>query len=159
MIPLPTLTLSDPASDYLCVKIHFQKRSPLLFFNVYSPPIKNTQLDSRPRIFSLELLPNSSDTFILSDFNVHHPIWDTHISPDSAGNSLFNWISSSQLDILNNPDIHTLLHHSSGSRSSPDVSLAPTHLAPTCKWRTLPGMGSDHLPIDINRQLAPIRHH
>jgi len=54
------------------------------------------------------------------------PPWDTHIFPDSAGNSLFSWISSSQLDILNDPDIHfhTLLHHFSGFRSSPDVSLA-----------------------------------
>jgi len=26
------------------------------------------------------------------------------------------------------------------------------------EWCTLPGLGSDHLPIDINLQLAPIRH-
>jgi len=38
--------------------------------NVYSPPIRNTQLDSRPT----------------------HPTWDSHTSPDSAGNYLFNWI-------------------------------------------------------------------
>jgi len=50
---------------------------------------------------------------------------------------------------------HTPLHHSSGSRSSLDVSLAPSHLAPTCEWCTLPGLGSDHLHIDINFQLAP----
>jgi len=54
--------------------------------------------------------------------------------------------------------MHTLLHQSSGFRFSPDVSLAPSHLAPTCEWRTLPGVGSDHLLIDINLQLAPFRH-
>ena len=43
----------------------------------------------------------------------------------------------------------TLLHHSTGSRSSPDISLAPASLAPHCEWRTLPGLGSDHLPIEI----------
>jgi len=82
MIPLPTL--SDTASDYLCVKINFQ------------------------HTFSPELLPNSSDTFILGDFNAHHPTWETHISSDSVDNSPFNWISSSQLDILNDPNIHWL---------------------------------------------------
>jgi len=29
MVLLPILTLSDPVSDYLCIKINFQKRSPL----------------------------------------------------------------------------------------------------------------------------------
>jgi len=151
MVPLPTLTLSVPASDYRCVKINFQKQSHLPFLNVYSPPTRNTQLESRYRTFSPELLPNSSDKFILGYFNAHHPTWDTHISPESAGNSL-------QLDILNDPGIHTLLHHSSGSRSYPDVSLAPSHFAPTCEWRTLSGLGSDHLLIDISLQLAPICH-
>ena len=51
-----------------------------------------------------------------------------------------------------------LLHHSTGSRSSPDISLAPTSLAPHCEWRTLPGLGSDHLPIEIVLPLSPVRH-
>jgi len=84
-----------------------------------------------------------------------HITWDFHISPDN-GNSLLNWISSSQLDTLNDSD--TLLHHSSGFRSSPDVSLAPAQLAPTCEWRTLPGLGSVHLPINITLQLSSIWH-
>ena len=51
-----------------------------------------------------------------------------------------------------------LLHHSTGSRSSPDISLAPASLAPHCEWRTLPGLGSDHLPIEIVLPLCPVRH-
>jgi len=93
---------------------------------------------------------NFPKTFILHNFNAHHPTWDAHVSPNSAGNSLFNWILSSQLDVLNDPDIYMLLHHSSSPCSSPDVSLAPSHLAPTCEWCTLPGQGSNYLPIDIN---------
>jgi len=108
--------------------------------------------------FSCELLSNSPDTFILGDFNAHHPTWDITSPPTMLAISRFNWISSTHLDILNNPDIYTLLHHSSGSCSSPVVSLAPSYLASTCEWRTLPGLGSDHLPIDINLQLAPICH-
>jgi len=110
------------------------------------PPLETLNL-------TLDVAPsplNSFGIFILVDFNAHHPTWDTHISPDSAGNSLFNWISSSQLDILNDSNIHTLLRHSSSSRSTPDVSLALSHLAPTREWRILPDLGSDHLPIDIN---------
>ena len=51
-----------------------------------------------------------------------------------------------------------LLHHSTGSRSSPDISLAPASLAPHCEWRTLPGLGSDHLPIEIVLPLSPVCH-
>ena len=31
-------------------------------------------------------------------------------------------------------------------------------LAPHCEWRTLPGLGSDHLPIEIVLPLSPVRH-
>jgi len=105
--------------------------SPLLFLNVYFPPIRNTQLGSRPRTFSPELIQNFPDNFILGNFNAHHHTWDSHISPDGTGNSLFNWFSSTQLDTLNNPNMHKLLHHSSGSHSSPDISHAPTNLVST----------------------------
>ena len=71
------------------------------------------------------------------------------IPPNPLGNDLFRWIASSGLEILNDPASPTLLHHSTGSLSSPDISLAPASLAPHCEWCTLPGLGSDHLPIEI----------
>jgi len=76
------------------------------------PSHQNTQLDTQPQTFSPELLSNSPNTFILGDFNAITPL-GTFTSPDSAGNSLFNGISSSQLDsTLNDPDMYTQLHHS-----------------------------------------------
>ena len=69
--------------------------------------------------------------------------------PNPLENDLFRWITSSGLEILNDPASPTLLHHSTGSRSSPDILLAPASLAPHCEWRTLHGLGSDHLPIEI----------
>ena len=51
-----------------------------------------------------------------------------------------------------------LLHHSTGSRSSPDISLATASFAPHCEWRTFPRLGSDHLPIEIVLSLSPVRH-
>jgi len=96
-------------SDHLCVRINFQKRLLLLFLYIYnSPTIKNTQFDIRARTFSPELFPNSPDTFILGNFNAHYPIWNSHISPDSASNYLFNWISSSQLNTFNDLDRYNL---------------------------------------------------
>ena len=95
---------------------------------------------------------------MLGDFNAHHPTLDRLIPPNPRRNDLFRWITSSGLEILSDPASPTLLHHSTGSRSSPDISLAPASLAPHCKWRTLRGLGSDHLPIEIVLPLSPVRH-
>ena len=51
-----------------------------------------------------------------------------------------------------------LLHHSTGSRSSPDISLAIAFLTPRCEWCTLPGLGSDDLPIELVLPLSPVRY-
>ena len=42
---------------------------------------------------------------------------------------------------------HSVLHRSSGSLSSPDISFAPSSLALCCSWEVLQDLGSDHLPI------------
>ena len=157
-VSVSSLSSQDPYSDYTCVKVLLSNHSPLQFLNLYSPPITNTPSDSRTRTFYPDILPNFPDTFILGDFNAHHPTWDRLIPPNPIGNDLFRWITSSGLEILNDPTSPTLLHHSTGSRSSPDISLAPASLAPHCEWRTLPGLGSDHLPIEIVLPLSPVRH-
>ena len=157
-VSVSSLFSQDPYSDYTCFKVLLFNHSPLQFLNLYSPPIKNTPSDSRTRTFYPDIFPNSPDTFILGDFNAHHPTWDRLIPPNPLGNDLFRWITSSGLEILNDPASPTLLHHSTGSRSSPDISLPPASLAPHCEWRTLPGLGSDHLPIEIVLPLSPVRH-
>ena len=55
---------------------------------------------------------------------------------------VFDWVISSYLLSLNNPDTPTLLH-----RSSPDISFAPSSLALSGSWEVLQNLGSDHLPI------------
>ena len=142
-VSVSSLFSQDPYSDYTCVKVLLSNHSPLQFLNLYSPPIRSTPSDSRTATFYPDSLPNSPDTFILRDFNAHHPTWDRLIPPNPLRNDLFRWITSSGLEILNDPESPTLLHHSTGSRSSPDISLAPASLAPHCEWRTLPGLGSD----------------
>ena len=46
-----------------------------------------------------------------------------------------DWVISSVLLPLNDPDTPTLLHLFSGSRSSSDVSFVPSSLALSCSWR------------------------
>ena len=129
-VSVSSLSSQDPYSDYTCVKVLLSNHSPLQFLNLYSPPIRNSPSDSRTRTFYPDILPNSPDTFILGDFNAHYPTWDRLIPPNPLRNDLFRWITSSGLELLNDPASPTLLHHSTGSRSSPDILLAPASLAP-----------------------------
>ena len=71
---------------------------------------------------------------------------------------VFDWVISSDLLSLNDPDTPTLLHHSSGTRSSPDISFAPSSLALSCCWEVLQNLGSDHLPILLSVPLSPTYH-
>ena len=148
-VSVSCLSSWGPCSDYICVKVIFSNRSPLQYLNLCSPPVSSTPSDSRTRTFSPDILPNSPDSFILGDFNAHHPTWDSLISPDPLGNDLFCLITSSGLEILSDPASPTLLHHSNGSCSSPDIWLTPASLAPDCEWRSIPGLGSDNLSIEI----------
>ena len=61
-----------------------------------------------------------------------------------------------QLFALNDPDTPILLHRSSGSRSSPDISFALSTLAFSCSWEVLQDLGSDHLPILLSIPLSPV---
>ena len=73
-----------------------------------------------------------------------------------CGEEVFDWVISSDLLPLNDPDTPTLLHRSSGSRSSPDISFAPTTLAFSCSWEVLQDLGSDHLLILLSVPLSPV---
>ena len=68
----------------------------------------------------------------------------------------FNRVTSSDLLPLNDFDICTLLHHSSDSRSSTDISFAFFSLALSCSWEVLQNLGSDHLPNLLTVPLSPV---
>ena len=78
-----------------------------------------------------------------------------HSGP-SYPTEVFDWVISSDLLPLNDPDTPTLLHRSSGSRSSPDISFAPSTLAFSCSWDVFQDLGSDHLPILLSIPLSPV---
>ena len=112
---LSTQSLSslDPSSDYLAIAVKVKEASPIHLFNVYVPPIRSSSSDSRPKSFSPFLLPSSPTTYIFGDFNSHHSSWDSHSPEDQSGKELFDWLLSSDLLPLNNPEHHTLLHRAS----------------------------------------------
>ena len=146
----------DPSSDYLAIAVKIKGAAPIHLFNVYVPPIRSASSDSGPKSFSPFLLPSSSTTYVFDNFNSHHSSWDSHSPENQSGKDLFDWLLSSDLLPLNNPEHHTLLHRATGNRSSPDLSLVPARIASKCTWQTLPDLGSDHLPISITIPTSPI---
>ena len=155
---LSTSSLSslDPYSDYVGVNISLNNSSSVSFLNVYAPPIRSSPTDGRTDSFSPSILPSSRNLFILRDFNCHHPLWDSRGTSDPRGEEVFDWVISSDLLPLNDPDTPTLLHRSSGSRSFPDISFAPSTLAFSCSWEVLQDLGSDHLSILLSVPLSPV---
>ena len=91
--------------------------------------------------------------------------WGTSIAITPSGTQevlptrreeVFDWVISSDLLPLNDPDTPTLLHRSFGSRSSPDISFAPSSVALSCSLEVLQDLGSDHLPILLSIPLSPV---
>ena len=134
----------------LCEKDKFCMRHQVFFLS----SINSSPTDGRTNSFSPSILP-SRNLFILGDFNCHHPLWDSRGTSDPRGEEVFDWVISDLLP-LNDPETPTLLHHSSGSRSSPDISFAPSSLALSCSWEVLQDLGSDHLPILLSVPLSPV---
>ena len=100
------------------------------------PPIRSSPTDGRADSFSPSNLSSSRNLFILRDFNCHHPLWDSRGTSDPRGEEVLDWVISSDLLPLNDPDTTTLLHR-----------FAPSSLAFSCSWEVLQDLGSDHLPI------------
>ena len=85
-------------------------------------------------------------------------LWDSRDTSDPRGEEVFDWVISSDLLLLNDPETPTLLHRSTGSRSSPDIFFAPSSLALSCSWEVLQKLGSDHQPIFLSITLSPVFH-
>ena len=117
-----SLSSLDPYSDYVGVNISLNNSSSLSFLNVYAPPICSSPTDGRIDSFSLHssLLQKSLHSGALQ---LPSPFWDSRGTSDPRGEEVFDWVISSDLP-LKDPDTPTLLHRSSGSRSSPDISFA-----------------------------------
>ena len=119
-----------------------------------TPPYSLLLTDGKTDSFSPSILPSSRNLFILEDLNCHHPLWDSRGTSDPCGK--YSTVSLLSPPPLNDPDTPALLHCSSGSRSSPDISIAPSSLALSCSWEVLQDLGSDHLPILLSVPLSSV---
>ena len=124
---LPPLFLCLIPTDYVRVNISLNNSSSVSFLNVYAPLFAPPQRMAELTSFLPPFFPTPKIS-ILGDFNCHHPLWDSRGTSDPCREEVFNWVISSDLLPLNDPDTPTLLHCSSGSRSSLDI-FAPFSLA------------------------------
>ena len=151
-----SFSLFDPYSDFVGVNISLNNSSSLSFLNVYAPLICSSLMDGRIHSFSPSIYSSSRNLFILDDFNCHHSLWNSRGTSDPQREEVFDWVISSDLLILNDSDTPTLLHRSTDSRFSPDISFALYSLALSCSWEMLQVLGSDHLPILLSVPLSPV---
>ena len=149
--PLSSL---DPYSDHVGINISLNNSSSLSFLNVYAPSICSSPTDGRTDSFSPSIFPSSRNLFILRDFNCHHPPGTQEVLPSPLRRKYST--GSSLLLLLNGPDISIFLHRSFRSRSSPDISFAPSSRVLSCFWEMLQNVGSDQLPIFLSVPLSPV---
>ena len=154
-----SLSSLNPYSDYVGVNISLNNSSSVSFLNVYAPYL---------------LLPNgwqnqfllSLNSFLLQKslhsggLQLPSPLWDSRGTSNPCGEEVFDWVISSDLFPLNDPDTPTILHRISGSRSSPDISFSTSSLSLSCSWEVLQDLDSDHVPILLSvpslRSFAPM---
>ena len=118
--------------------------------------MRSSPTDGKTDFFSPSILPSSTNLFLLWDFNCHHLLRNSRGTSVPRREKVFDWFNYSDLLPLNHPDIPTILHRSSGSRSSPDIFFAPSFLALSFTWEVLQDLGSDHLPILLSVSLSPV---
>ena len=140
-----SLSLLDPYSDYVGVNISLNNSSSVSFLNVYAPPIRSSPTDGRT-----DSSPPEISSFWATSIAIT-PLWDSRGTSDPHEKEVFDWVISSDLLPLNDPDTPTLVH-----RSSPDISYAPSTLSLSCSWEVLQDLGSDHLPILLSAPLSPV---
>ena len=146
-----SLSSLDSCSDYVGINISLSNSSSVSFLNVYAPLTRLSPTDGRTDSSSPSLLSSSRNLFILGTSIAITPSGNQESLPTPAGEEVFDWVISSDLLPLNDPDTPTLLH-----RSSPEISFALSSLALSCSWVVLQDLGSDHLPILLSIPLSPV---
>ena len=114
-------SLSDPHLEELSIKTELGNTK-LIISNIYITPASSC---SNGYQSSIEHLLTIKESFILGDFNAHHPSWYSG-STDTRGRKMADSINGSDHGILN-WDTPTRVPPNS-EPSSPDVSLASVQL-------------------------------
>ena len=128
-----SLSLLDPYSDYVGINISLNNSSSLSFLNVYAPPLfAPPQQMAEPIPFLPPFSPPPKISILWGTLQLPSfpPALKRYFNPHWE--EVFDWVISSDLLPLNDPDTPTLLHRSSGSGSSLNIFFTPSSLALSC---------------------------
>ena len=104
--------------------------------------------------FSLASVPTAPNVIITGDLNAHHSDWEPSCGePDTTGIQIHDWRTAIDWEVLNS-GAATRVSYSTGSLSTPEVSLAYRDLARRCAWDVGADLGSDHLPQILTATVA-----
>jgi len=88
---------------------------------------------------------------ILGDFNTHHPWWDPLHDKSPSADALVEWITTSNLLLLNEPGTRTFYRSNIETPTVIDLTLNTADLVDKIQdWQTVPDLGSDHYGILFN---------
>ena len=153
---LPVMDLPNlppgAALEVMSVTLRPPRTAPLTLTNVYRPPGRAAQDDGRDTDLHLPCWPTTRDAFICGDMNAHGS-WDRCKEGDAHGDAIEAWLDDNCWNHLNDGS-HTRTAPD-GTPSTPDASFAHASWATRVSWRTMPTLGSDHLPILIDIQAGP----
>lgn len=126
------------------IKIRINNKD-LFIVSIYRPPTISISTDEWLSFLNQF---NNKNVLILGDYNAHHTHWGS-TSSSAEGNRLFEALSESDFDIMNDGSMTTLPSRSR-SGSAIDLSLATVNLLPYASWEVInESWGSDHYPIKM----------
>jgi hypothetical protein len=143
--PIDMSFFQDDHTECQAIKVTIDNFE-LAIFNVYLPPVSSCPCNYKPDLDPV-FLHADDDVLMCGDFNAYHEGWHSSVV-DSRGKLVADQIKDSPLIALN-LDAPTRLP-SSGSPTSPDITLASAHIALAATWLTHVRLNSDHLLITIS---------
>ena len=94
---------------------------------------------------------------VIGDFNSHHDLWSMpNTVSNASGNALVKLLEQRRNLCLASPKgLATYLHHN-GTKSAIDLCFCSSMLLPEISVQTGPCLGSDHLPVLVDLNIAPV---
>jgi hypothetical protein len=167
-----TWTVENPSPDLAILRIEIQEprdsistiqKRVLTVYNVYNPcPESMTSTTSKTTLplLDTELTKRgSTNSIILGDFNLHHPLWNgaTRFTQHTAADELIDLSQKHELDLATPQGITTRNAH--GAETTIDLAFTSVELTERiikCHKRDDLEQQSDHYPIHTQLQLLTL---
>ena len=135
------------------VKIFLGNGSDISILNAYNPN-KNVGLDE----FNHYIGQLGGKYVLIGDFNAHSPTIDDRVTrANNTGQSIEQLFLNHGVLLANPRNLFTYYNIANTTRSCLDLCLSSSNLGGNVEVRTLRDIGSDHLPLEIDIQVEPIR--